>query len=151
MSTKGSDVNAESIKMLEDAVSLLENKDPVTKDNLFAKKMLEIDHQKKVMDGESSSSESLFSKMFWSSKKKPLPKVDENEDEESDDDKRIYDVVEEDKEELSEGEILRNSSNKQALKDSVLGGKGLAKPVMANSFTLVLEEILAIINSASTA
>lgn len=36
MSTKGSDVNAESIKMLEDAVSLLENKDPVTKDNLFA-------------------------------------------------------------------------------------------------------------------
>lgn len=42
--------------------------------------MLEIDHQKKVMDGESSSSESLFSKMFWSSKKKPLPKVDENED-----------------------------------------------------------------------
>lgn len=64
MSTKGSDVNAESIKMLEDAVSLLENKDPVTKDNLFAQKMLEIDHQKKVMDGESSSSESLFSKMF---------------------------------------------------------------------------------------
>lgn len=95
MSTKGTDANAESIKLLEDAVSLLENKDPVAKDNLFAKKMLEIDHQKKVMDGESSGSESLFSKMFWSSKKKPLPKVDESDDEESDEDKRIYDVVEE--------------------------------------------------------
>lgn len=48
ISQKGQDVNAETMRILEDAIKLLESKEPQVKDNLFAKKLLEDDLHKKV-------------------------------------------------------------------------------------------------------
>lgn len=59
--------------------------------------------------------------MFRSNKKKPLPVVDEADDSQSDTDKKIYDVVEEIKENVEDGEVIDTTMGAgNALKDSVL-------------------------------
>jgi len=61
------------MKMLEDAIQILESKEPVKSGNLFAKRVLE---------DESSGSESTFSKMFRSTKKIALSEIPEVNDSE---------------------------------------------------------------------